>query len=121
LIGSRFLGASILQYKAAFRRGTLHTNQTMTIRRPSVYGVKSLERNFPHMADKTKIDPLDKRYFKPLGLAERLADFLFCVSVLFSFAVMFINEPDFPSIFSIVQIGFILTVIALFVVNLYFS
>lgn len=72
-----------------------------------------------------KIDPVGERYFGPLRAAEFSVDVLFYVSAAFSLLALLAEKNLHPIWYSVVQIGFVLSVIALFVGNLlirlYFS
>jgi hypothetical protein len=70
------------------------------------------------MADQDKIDPVGERYFGPLRPAEIAADALFYLSALLSLLALFVEKPYYPILYTLVQIGFVLSVIALFVANL---
>jgi hypothetical protein len=77
------------------------------------------------MDDQDKIDPVGERYFGPLRIAESSANILFYVSAAFSLLALFAEKATYPILYSVAQIGFVLFVIAFFVVNLlirlYFS
>ncbi|MEK9282671.1 hypothetical protein MTR72_24050 [Bradyrhizobium sp. ISRA442] len=72
-----------------------------------------------------KVDPIGERYFRPLEVAEAVADGLFYVSAALSLAVPLVSQQDYPSLYALAQILFALSVIALFAVTLavrlYFS
>jgi hypothetical protein len=78
------------------------------------------------MAEPTKkIDPVGEQYFEPLRVAELIVDILFYVSAAFSILALFADRTSRPVLYSVVQIGFALSVVALFVgslaIRLYFS
>jgi hypothetical protein len=77
------------------------------------------------MADENKIDPVGERYFGPLRTAELAADVLFYLSAALSLASLFVEKTVYPILYSLVQVGFVLSVIAFFVANVlirfYFS
>jgi hypothetical protein len=77
------------------------------------------------MANHEKIDPVGERYFAPLRASEIVADVLFYLSAVLSLLALFVEKPSYPIAYSVVQIAFVLAVIALFVANLlirlYFS
>jgi hypothetical protein len=78
------------------------------------------------MAERAKkSDPVGERYFEPLSVAELIVDILFYVSAAFSILALFADRTSHPVWYSAVQIGFALSVVALFVgtlaVRIYFS
>jgi hypothetical protein len=78
------------------------------------------------MADKPqKDDPIGQRYFAPLSLADRVSDVLFYISAVLSLAVPLVEQSRYPTIYTVAQIAFAVSVIALFTVTLairlYFS
>ncbi|MEI6069728.1 MAG: hypothetical protein WCP96_20510 [Methylococcaceae bacterium] len=66
----------------------------------------------------TKIDPIRDRYFKPLEIAEVVADKLFYIAALLSFAALLVDQHGYPTGYSIVLISFVLTVIIVFFLGL---
>jgi hypothetical protein len=72
-----------------------------------------------------KDDPIGQRYFAPLALADLVSDALFCISAALSLIVPLVEQPLHPTIYTVAQIAFATSVIALFVVSLavriYFS
>ena len=66
----------------------------------------------------TKIDPIRDRYFKPLEIAEGVADKLFYIAALLSFAALLVDQHAYPTGYSIVLISFVLTVIIVFFLGL---
>jgi uncharacterized membrane protein YeiB len=65
-----------------------------------------------------KIDPVGEQYFEPLRVAELIVDILFYVSAAFSILALFADRTSRPVLYSVVQIGFALSVVALFVGSL---
>jgi hypothetical protein len=72
-----------------------------------------------------KIDPVGEHYFAPLQVAEFTVNALFYVSAAFSIVALFTDRNSHPVLYSAVQIGFAVSVMALFVgslaIRLYFS
>jgi hypothetical protein len=77
------------------------------------------------MADQDRTDPIGERYFGPLRAAEIAAEVLFYLSGVLSLVALLVERPSYPILYELVQIGFVLSVIALFVANflirLYFA
>src|SRR5438445_10604705 len=71
----------------------------------------------------TKVDPLRYIYYKPLEIADKCLNGVFYVGVLLSFAVVFSSNLAIVNKYLAVavQILFVLTVIAIFVINLTIS
>lgn len=65
-----------------------------------------------------KIDPIRDRYFKPLELAERVSGAIFYITALLSFATLLVDKSMYPREYAIIQILFVLSVIAVFFLNL---
>jgi hypothetical protein len=72
-----------------------------------------------------KIDPVGKQYFDPLRWAELTVDALFYISAVLSILALFTDRTGHPNLYSVVQIGFALSVLGLFIgslaIRLYFS
>src|SRR6266403_3465923 len=98
---------------------------TVTMKPPSKIGSKFSETSFPRMADtQEKVDPIGARYFRPLTIADLAADVLFYVSAALSLVVPLIEQPAYPKLYSVTQIAFAISVIAMFVslaIRLYFA
>lgn len=73
----------------------------------------------------TRSDPIGDRYFDPLVKADNTSDILFFVAGLLSLLALIVEQKSHPQLYSSVQIGFAVTVVALFAVTLavrlYFS
>jgi len=65
-----------------------------------------------------KVDPIGARYFRPLTIADLAADVLFYVSAALSLVVPLIEQPAYPKLYSVTQIAFAISVIAMFVISL---
>jgi ABC-type multidrug transport system fused ATPase/permease subunit len=61
-----------------------------------------------------KIDPIRKKFFGPLELAETSSDVLFGLSFILSIVVWLIDEKTSPRLNSLVQIAFLIAVLASF-------
>jgi len=70
-------------------------------------------------------DPIADRYFDPLVEADKTSDILFFVAGFLSLLALVVERKSQPQLYSLVQIGFAVTVVALFAVTLaarlYFS
>jgi hypothetical protein len=65
-----------------------------------------------------KVDPIRDRYFRPLQRAEKWADVLFYVAAALSIIVVLIGKAEHQRVYQLVQIGFLLSAVAGFVVGL---
>lgn len=72
------------------------------------------------MSDTTpsRSDPIGDRYFWPLELADKTSDWLFYVTALLSFVVLFVEPVAHPIVYDLLQASFVLSVIVVFVLNL---
>jgi len=72
-----------------------------------------------------KRDPIRDNYFTPLERAERTSDFLFYVSAMLSIAALLVDKGAQQVLHDVIQITFIVSVVAYFVIGLairlYFS
>jgi hypothetical protein len=73
----------------------------------------------------TRSDPIGDRYFNPLVRADKASDILFFVAGILSLLALVVEQKSHPQLYSFVQIGFLVTVVALFAatlaIRLYFS
>lgn len=65
-----------------------------------------------------KIDPIRDRYFKPLELAEQGSEAFFYVAAVLSFATLLVDKTVYPAGYSIIQVLFVVSVIAVFFLGL---
>jgi hypothetical protein len=71
------------------------------------------------MADEIqKVDPVGDEFYRPLNVADRVSDFLFYCSAVLSIAAWLSDQKTMPVLFSVVQIAFALSVLALFTVGI---
>ncbi|MCR4304813.1 MAG: hypothetical protein NUV63_11430 [Gallionella sp.] len=71
------------------------------------------------MADQiVKIDPIRKRYYRPLELAENLSDWLFYIVAVLSILALVVNQTNSPKMYDLVQGAFVVGVLALFSIGL---
>ena len=70
------------------------------------------------MASDEKLDPVGDEFFRPLLRAERCADGLFLCSAALSLAALLVDQKITPTAYTFVQIGFALSVMALFLCTL---
>ena len=68
--------------------------------------------------DKQKKDPVGDEFFRPLVIADYIARSLFYTSAALSIAALLVSQSAYPQAFTIIQVAFALSVIALFVVSL---
>ena len=70
-------------------------------------------------------DPIGKRFYIPLGKAERISDVAFGSATILSVAVLKVDKVHYQALYDIVQTTFILSVLCMFVmglvVRLYFA
>ncbi|WP_159006259.1 hypothetical protein [Bradyrhizobium sp. S69] len=65
-------------------------------------------------APPTRHDPIGERHFRPLEIADRVSDISFYVAALLSFAALLIEKAEHPSLYDLVQIGFVFAVLTVF-------
>lgn len=65
-----------------------------------------------------KHDPIHERFFEPLETFERWSGRLFYVTAVVSFLPIFVEKKEYPTLFEIIQISFVLFVVALFIAGL---
>jgi hypothetical protein len=64
-----------------------------------------------------KTDPIRDRYYRPLELAEAIADWLFYIAAALSLLIPIIRQPDAPALYSALQVTFVLVVVCGFVLG----
>jgi hypothetical protein len=70
------------------------------------------------MADENqKVDPVGDEFFRPLNIADRASDILYCSAVL-SIVAWLSDQKTMPALFSVVQIAFALSVLGYFSVGI---
>jgi hypothetical protein len=63
-------------------------------------------------------DPIGEKYFRPLEIADQWSDRLFYVAAMLSFAVLLVEKSVHPTLYDVVQIIFVLAVVAVFLIGL---
>ncbi len=63
-------------------------------------------------------DPIRKKYFRPVEIAEGCSSFLFYIAAILSFAVLLVDSAAHPGTFDVIQIAFAIVAGALFALDL---
>lgn len=66
----------------------------------------------------TKSDPIRKKYYRPLEMAESFSDWLFYFVAIISVLIFVIERARYPVIYDLMQGAFIISVLALFFIGL---
>lgn len=70
------------------------------------------------MSAQNKIDPIRERYFRVLEKVEKAGDYLFYGSAILAIAAAVTDQHDHPQLSEAVQLGFVVVVCAMFVIDL---
>jgi hypothetical protein len=63
-------------------------------------------------------DPIGDRYFRPLEIADAWLNRLFYIAAALSFCALFADRKTWPVVYDLVQISFVISVVAVFVLGL---
>src|SRR4051812_33145455 len=66
---------------------------------------------------KQKLDPIRGIYYKPWEDAEVWEDRIFVAAAILSLAILFIGRDQYPDLYNVTQVAFLMLVIGLFLIG----
>lgn len=88
------------------------------MRQLSSVGKTCLEINFLLMDNQIRHDPIGDQYFSSLRIADQVSGWLFYCAAALSFAALLVDKKEAGFVYDIVQVLFVLAVIAVFFIGL---